>query len=210
MDDDSVCHKLLNHYFPRQHSEREGWLKFDEFFKWATTNHKSRGGIKMVKKWTSAGTGASTGFAFGFEYPRPFGTIGDSKDGKKRVKAAQDAKKQGVYNGSKFNKFENHRRTVYIHVTRMPGKTERTVIINQNRPSHISRDECKPIPMTEHSVWKGMFQDTKFESEEHPHKEDLETVRVLKNVLAGVISEVLDTWIMEITRYSRRRPSGRC
>jgi hypothetical protein len=121
----------------------------------------------------------------------------ESQNSTKLIEAVQDAKKQGVYDRSKFSKFENHRRTIYIHLARVPGKTERTVIISQNRPCHLAGDEPMPVNVTDQSIWNNMLPEKIFVSGEDGGT-DFGVVRALKNVLAGIVAGVLETWNMEI------------
>jgi hypothetical protein len=124
----------------------------------------------------------------------------ESQNSTKLIGAVQDAKKQGVYDRSRFSKFENHRRTIYIHLAGVSGKTERTVIISQNRPCHLAGDEPMPVNVTDQSIWNNMLSETKLVDGgdlEIPGT-DFGVVRALKCVLAGIVAGVLETWNMEI------------
>jgi hypothetical protein len=127
-------------------------------------------------------------------------TKAESQNSTKLIGAVRDAKKQGVYDQSKFSKFENHRRTIYIHLTEASGETERTVIISQNRPCHLAGDEPMPVNVTDQSIWKKMLPEPKFEDGEDFEilGTDFGVLRALKKVLAGIVAGVLETWNMEI------------
>jgi hypothetical protein len=124
-------------------------------------------------------------------------TKAESQNSTKLIGAVQDAKKQGVYDRSKFSKFENHRRTIYIHLAEVSGKTERTVIISQNRPCHLAGDEPMPVNVTDQSIWNNMLSEIDGGDLEISST-DIGVVRALKNVLAGIVAGVLETWNMEI------------
>jgi hypothetical protein len=168
----------------------------------------------------------SASFAFGFEHPGPFVTAEESQSSVKLIQAVHDAKRHGVYTSSRFSKFENHRRTIFIDLAmRSVGDThscERTVIVSQNRPCHLEGSKPTPIDLTDLSIWKRLIDGTdnddgyssssyvsgntpspsESDDDEAPaiasEKENLRCFRILKGVLSGVVAATIETWNVEI------------